>query len=183
MNTANRVTLIRIALIPVFLFFFLTDFIPYSNYIAVAVFLLAAVTDSVDGHIARKYNQITNFGKFIDPLADKILVMSALVGMVQFGQISALAVIIIIAREFMVTGLRIVAISSGRVIAAAPSGKLKTVVQIVVIAVVMTASSWIEAVAYLDIVLECLIWLMVLITVYSGAEYIVKNRALIDYRK
>lgn len=116
-----------------------------------AVFLLAAVTDSVDGHIARKYNQITDFGKFIDPLADKILVVSALVGMVQFGQVSALAVIIIIAREFIVTGLRIIAISSGQVIAAAPSGKLKTVIQIVVICVVMAAQELVGTVAYLDI--------------------------------
>lgn len=183
MNTANRITLIRLALIPVFLFFFLTDFVPSSRYIAVAVFLLAAVTDSVDGHIARKYNQITDFGKFIDPLADKILVVSALVGMVQFGQVSALAVIIIIAREFIVTGLRIIAISSGQVIAAAPSGKLKTVIQIVVICVVMAAQELVGTVAYLDIALKCLVWIMVIITVYSGAEYIVKNRALIDYRK
>lgn len=183
MNTANRITLVRIAMIPLFLFFFLTDFVPYSSYIAVALFIIAAATDSVDGHVARKYNQITDFGKFIDPLADKILVVSALVGMVQFGQISALAVIIIIAREFMVTGLRIVAISSGQVIAAAASGKLKTVIQIVVIAIVMVAQDFLGTVPYLSVVLECLIWLMVLITVYSGVEYMVKNRALIDYKK
>lgn len=183
MNTANRITLVRIAMIPLFLFFFLTDLVPYSSYIAVALFIIAAATDSVDGHVARKYNQITDFGKFIDPLADKILVVSALVGMVQFGQISAVAVIIIIAREFMVTGLRIVAISSGQVIAAAASGKLKTVIQIVVIAIVMAAQDFLGTVPYLGAILECLIWLMVLITVYSGVEYMVKNRALIDYKK
>lgn len=183
MNTANKITLIRLALIPVLLFFLLTDIVAYSQYIAVAVFLLAALTDSIDGHIARKYNQITDFGKFIDPLADKILVVSALICMVQSGQISALAVIIIIAREFIVTGLRIIAIGSGKVIAAAPSGKLKTIVQIAVISIIMAAQGMSESAVYFNIVLECLVWLMVAITLYSGAEYIIKNRTLIDYRK
>ena len=122
MNTANKITLIRIAMIPVFLFFFLTNIVPFSSYIALLIFIVAAATDGIDGHIARKYNQITDFGKFIDPLADKILVVSALIGMVYFRQISPVGVIIIIAREFIVTGLRIVAISSGKVIAAAFSG-------------------------------------------------------------
>lgn len=183
MNTANRVTLIRIALIPIFLFFFLTDIVPYSRYIAVVLFIVAAATDGVDGHIARKYNQITDFGKFIDPLADKMLVVSALVSMVEFGQISSVAVIIIIAREFMVTGLRIVAISSGHVIAAAFSGKLKTVVQIAVIAFTMAVYDFVEVLPYLGLIVECLTWIMVIITVYSGIEYIIKNKNVIDYTK
>ena len=183
MNTANRITLIRIAMIPVFLFFFLTDIVPFSNYIAVLIFIIAAATDSVDGHIARKYNQITDFGKFIDPLADKILVVSALVGMVYFRQISPIAVIIIIAREFIVTGLRIVAISSGKVIAAAFSGKLKTVTQIVVIVCIMLFTPLADKFAILKVISYIGEWAMVAITLYSGAEYLIKNKHLIDYRK
>lgn len=183
MNTANRITLIRIAMIPIFLLFFLTDIVAYSNLIAVLIFVVAAVTDGVDGHIARKYNQITDFGKFIDPLADKILVVSALIGMVQFGQISSIAVIIIIAREFMVTGLRIVAISSGQVIAAAFSGKVKTVVQIVVIACTMAVWDFVGAYPWLKTVTSIGTWVMVIITVYSGIEYMIKNKGVIDYKK
>ncbi len=183
MNTANRITLIRIAMIPVFLFFFLTCFVPYSRYISVLVFIIAAATDGVDGHIARKYNQITDFGKFIDPLADKILVVSALIGMVEYGMISSIAVIIIIAREFMVTGLRTVAVGSGKVIAAAFSGKLKTVIQIVVICVVITFYDLSLMFASIALALQICIWIMVAITLYSGIEYIVKNKEVINYKK
>ncbi|MBE7026991.1 MAG: CDP-diacylglycerol--glycerol-3-phosphate 3-phosphatidyltransferase [Ruminococcaceae bacterium] len=183
MNTANKITLIRIAMIPVFLFFFLTDIVPFSSYIALLIFIVAAATDGIDGHIARKYNQITDFGKFIDPLADKILVVSALIGMVYFRQISPVGVIIIIAREFIVTGLRIVAISSGKVIAAAFSGKLKTVTQIVVVVYIMLFAPIWDNFAFLKIISYIGEWAMVAITVYSGAEYMVKNKHLIDYRK
>lgn len=183
MNTANKITLIRIALIPVFLFFLLTDAVLYSRFIAVAVFLIASATDSLDGYIARKYNQITDFGKFIDPLADKTLVISALVGMVQLGQICAVAVIMIIAREFAVTGLRIVAASSGRVIAAAMSGKLKTVIQIVTIAFIIASYEFIGVFPFLTYANSALVWITVIITIYSGAEYIIKNKDVINYTK
>lgn len=183
MNTANKITLIRIALIPVFLFFFLTDFVPYSYYISIAVFILASITDQLDGHIARKYNQITDFGKFIDPLADKILVISALIAMIEFDMLSSIPVIIIISREFIVTGLRIVAISSGQVIAAAFSGKLKTVTQIVMTVYLMVIRDLYASLPWLDIIGQCLVWLTVAITVYSGIEYLVKNKKIIDYRK
>ncbi len=183
MNTANKITLIRIALIPVFLFFFLTDFVPYSHYISVAVFVLASITDQLDGHIARKYNQITDFGKFIDPLADKILVISALIAMIEFDMLSSIPVIIIISREFIVTGLRIVAISSGQVIAAAFSGKLKTVTQIVMTVYLMVMRDLYVSFPWLDIIGQCLVWITVAITVYSGIEYLVKNKNVIDYRK
>ncbi len=183
MNTANKITLIRIAMIPIFLFFFLTSLVPYSRYIAVLIFIIAAATDGVDGHIARKYNQITDFGKFIDPLADKILVVSALIGMVEYGMISSIAVIIIIAREFMVTGLRTVAVGSGKVIAAAFSGKLKTVIQIVVICVVITFYDLSLLFPSINLALNICTWIMVAITLYSGIEYIVKNKEVINYKK
>lgn len=182
MNTPNKITLIRIAIIPIFLFFILTDFVPYSRYVALVLFIIASATDGIDGHIARKYNQITNFGKFIDPLADKILVISALICMVQFGWISAVAVIIIISREFIVTGLRIIAMGSGKVIAAAMSGKLKTVVQIFTIVFTILAQDFIPKYEWLAIVVTCLVWISVAITIYSGFEYMFKNRELIDYK-
>ena len=183
MNTANKITLIRIALIPVFLFFFLTDFVPYSHYIAVAVFVIASITDQLDGYIARKYNQITDFGKFIDPLADKILVISALIAMIEYKMLSSIPVIIIISREFIVTGLRIVAISSGKVIAAAFSGKLKTVMQIIMTVYLMIMRDLYPAFPLLDIFGQIIIWATVAITLYSGAEYLIKNKDVIDYRK
>ena len=130
MTTASKITLLRVVMIPVFVVIMLLDF-KYSTIIALAVFILASITDSVDGYIARKYNQVSDFGKFIDPLADKLLVMSAMLILVQWGQMPAWAAIIILAREFSVTGLRLVAVESGVVIAAAVSGKIKTFVSIV----------------------------------------------------
>lgn len=183
MNTANKITLVRIALIPIFIFFFLTNYVPYSRYIAAAVFAIAAITDHIDGRIARKYNQITDFGKFIDPLADKILVTSALIAMLETDMLGAVPVIIIIAREFIVTGLRTVAVSSGRVIAAAASGKLKTAMQLVMLLYLMLMQELFATFMWLDVLGQCLVWLTVAVTVYSGIEYLVKNRDIIDYKK
>ncbi|MBQ4160864.1 MAG: CDP-diacylglycerol--glycerol-3-phosphate 3-phosphatidyltransferase [Clostridia bacterium] len=183
MNLPNKLTLIRIALIPVFLFFLMTDFVPYSVYIALAVFVIASATDALDGHIARSRNLVTDFGKFADPLADKILVLSALIGLIELGQIGAVPVIIIIAREFMVTGLRIVAIGSGKVIAAGTSGKIKTVLQIIVTVLLMLIAPLRAEIFALEVVAQVGIWAMVAITVYSGAEYIIQNWSIIDYRK
>ena len=183
MNLPNKLTLIRIAMIPVFLFFLMTEFVPYSAYIALAVFILAAATDALDGHIARSRGLVTDFGKFADPLADKILVLSALIGLIELGQIGAIPVIIIIAREFMVTGLRIVAIGSGKVIAAGISGKIKTVLQMIVTILLMVILPFRADYIALEVIAQIGIWAMVAITVYSGAEYIVQNWSIIDYRK
>ncbi len=183
MNLPNKLTLIRIAMIPVFLFFLMTDFVPYSVYIALAVFILAAATDALDGHIARSRNLVTDFGKFADPLADKILVLSALIGLIELGQIGAIPVIIIIAREFMVTGLRIVAIGAGKVIAAGLSGKIKTVLQMIVTVLLMVICPFRAEVFALEVIAQIGIWAMVAITVYSGAEYIIQNWSIIDYKK
>lgn len=181
MNTANKITFVRIFLVPVFVFFLLTDFMPFSRYIALVLFLAAAVTDGVDGYIARKYNQVTNFGKFIDPLADKLLIVSALVCMVQFGRVPAVAALVIIARDFIVTSLRIVAMGSGKVIAAAFSGKLKMVVQIVAICIVILSMElrWLDV--YAPGVVDAAVWVMVAVTAYSGIDYIVKNWSVIDF--
>ncbi len=183
MNLPNKLTLIRIALIPIFLFFLMTEFVPYSVYVALAVFIIASATDALDGHIARSRGLVTDFGKFADPLADKILVLSALIGLIELGQIGAIPVIIIIAREFMVTGLRIVAIGSGKVIAAGLSGKIKTILQMVVTVLLMFVAPLRADIFALEVIAQVGIWAMVAITVYSGAEYIVQNWSIIDYRK
>ena len=189
MTTASKVTMVRIFMIPVFIVFFMMgyympDVIGCADFIAMILFIVASATDGIDGYIARHYNQVTDFGKFIDPLADKILVISALLCMIEFGWIYSVAVIIIIAREFMVTGLRTVAMGSGKVIAAGFSGKLKTVIQIVVIVAIMAARCFnIYDITFVNIAIEIGIWAMVFITVYSGAEYIIQNWSIIDFKK
>ncbi len=187
MTTASKITMIRIFMIPVFIVFFMLG--NYMNNVgleiaALLIFVIAAATDGIDGHIARKYNQITDFGKFVDPLADKILVLSALLCMIEFGWVSSVAVIVIIAREFMVTGLRTVAMGSGKVIAAGFSGKLKTVIQIVTVVLIMFVRAInIDQIAIINIIVNIAIWLTVFITVYSGAEYIIQNWSVIDFKK
>jgi len=182
-NLPNKLTLLRIAMIPVFLFFLLTNLVPYSVYIALVVFIIASATDALDGHIARSRGLVTDFGKFADPLADKILVLSALIGFIELGYIGAVPVIIIIAREFMVTGLRIVAIGSGKVIAAGLSGKIKTVLQMVVTILLMVIAPFRATYFVLEVIAQIGIWAMVAMTVYSGTEYIIQNWNVIDYKK
>ncbi|MGN1107093.1 MAG: CDP-diacylglycerol--glycerol-3-phosphate 3-phosphatidyltransferase, partial [Huintestinicola sp.] len=126
MNLPNKLTVARVVLVPFFIFFLLTDIVPLSPMWALVVFALASITDALDGHIARSRNLVTNFGKFLDPLADKVLVISALVCFVDMGLAGAVPVIIIIAREFMVSGLRLVTAGEGGVVAAGIWGKLKT---------------------------------------------------------
>ena len=134
MNLANKLTMIRIFLVPVFLVFIAVKDIPYGTFIATVIFIIASLTDQLDGYIARSRNQITNFGKFMDPLADKLLVTAALISLVEF-QVSTRhgQLVIIIAREFAVSGLRTIAASEGIVIAASWWGKIKTVIQIIAI--------------------------------------------------
>ena len=137
MTTANKLTVLRVVMIPVFLILMLVSF-PGHLWLALAVFILASLTDYLDGHIARKYNQVTAFGKFMDPLADKLLVTAALLIFVQWGQIPGWAAFVILAREFGVTGLRLVAASDGTVIAAGMSGKVKTFSSLVCLCLMMT---------------------------------------------
>lgn len=173
MTTANKLTLARVALIPVFLVILYLDF-PYARCAAFGVFVVACLTDFVDGYIARHYNQVTDFGKFMDPLADKLLVMSALLWFVEAGRLPAWAMLVVVAREFAVTALRLIAVERGRVIAAAWSGKIKTASTMVCICLMLLfARPW------LDVLCTAVI---LVTTVYSGVEYFVKNRDVMDWR-
>ena len=173
MNTANKLTLTRVVMIPLFLVILYWDF-PFHQYVALAVFVLASVTDFIDGYVARHYNQITDFGKFMDPLADKVLVMAAMLWFVEAGRFPAWALLIVIVREFAVTALRLVAVEGGRVIAAAWSGKVKTASTMVGICVMFLFPHQV-----VDIVVVAVI---VLTTVYSGVEYFVKNKDVMDWK-
>ena len=172
MNLANRLTMLRIAMIPVFLVVLYLDF-PYHRYVALAIFILASATDFVDGHIARSRNLITDFGKFMDPLADKMLVMAAMLWFVEVGRMPAWALLIVVVREFAVSGLRLIAVDNGRVIAAAWSGKVKTASTMVGICLML-----LPVPPVVDTLVTAVI---VLTTVYSGIEYFVKNKDVIDW--
>ncbi|MDP4108982.1 MAG: CDP-diacylglycerol--glycerol-3-phosphate 3-phosphatidyltransferase [Bacillota bacterium] len=173
MTAANTITLTRIALIPLFIIFLYVD-LPYANLIALLIFSIASLTDGIDGYIARKYNQVTNFGKFIDPLADKLLVTAAMLIFVEKGRMPAVMAVIILSREFIVTSLRVVAISQGKVIAAARSGKIKTATQIACIIVMLSPFA---SFVFLGLKLnDIAVWAMTLVTLYSGYDYL-KNSA------
>jgi CDP-diacylglycerol--glycerol-3-phosphate 3-phosphatidyltransferase len=176
-KAANVITLVRIMLIPVFIAAYVLE-IPYHMYIALAVFILASATDKLDGYVARKYDQVSNFGKFIDPLADKLLICTALLLLVESGIVPAVAAIIIIAREFIVTSLRTVAMSAGRVVAAGFSGKVKMVVQVVCICILLIPLRETALFGALTVGGGS-VWLMVICTLWSGIEYCVQNRDII----
>ena len=172
----------RIALIPVFFILMYWTF-PGHSVIALIIFALASFTDSVDGYIARKYNQISTFGKFVDPLADKLLVVSAILLFVERGQMPAWAAMLIVAREFAVTGLRLVAVEGGVVIAAGISGKVKTIISVVAICVMLTDLQKIVLIPNFITLNGLCVWLMVLSTLYSGVEYFIHNYKLLDMGK
>lgn len=188
MNLANKLTIIRIVLVPVFLIFMTLKDIPYFTIIAIAIFILASITDKLDGYIARSRNQVTRFGKFMDPLADKLLVTAALVCLVEYHIIPSWVAMIIIAREFAVTGLRAVAATEGIVIAASPWGKAKTVTQIVAIVLALinlnynhvSLSMFRSFINHphkiLNLITYIAMGLAILITIISGIDYFVKNR-------
>lgn len=170
MTTANKISIARIFSIPVFLVLYNLGFF-WSDMAALTVFLIAAASDGIDGYIARKYNQVTDLGKFLDPLADKILVSAALIELVADGKIAAWMVTIILAREFIITSLRTIAAASGRVIAASIWGKVKTVVQIVAVTVLIVSPG-----AGLNFYLS---FAMTLVTAASGVDYLAKNRDIL----
>ncbi len=178
MNLANKLTIARILLVPVFMIFMLNK-IPYGVEIAAAIFILAAITDTLDGYIARKKNQITNFGKFMDPLADKLLVSAALVSLVQMGRLSAWVVVIIISREFTISILRAVAAAEGVVIAASWWGKAKTITQIIAIIFVIVNNFPFNYInfPFSDIMMG----IAVIITVVSGVDYLRMNKHILKY--
>ena len=138
MNLPNKLTCFRVVLIPFFVFFMMAPFFEgYGNYIALVIFIVASLTDLLDGKIARKYHLVTNFGKFMDPLADKLLVCSAMICLIQTGQLAAWIVIIIISREFIISGFRLIASDNGVVIAASYWGKFKTTFQMLMVIVII----------------------------------------------
>ncbi len=189
MNLPNKLTILRIIMIPLFVATFYITAIPYNYLISAVVFTLAALTDFLDGHIARKYNLITNLGKFLDPIADKVLVSTALIIMLlPFpGEVAilpfyaAIAVAVILARELVVSGFRMVAASKGAVLAADWSGKVKTFVQDVAVIVLLVGADFYlgTSVNIINIVGLALLGVATLLTIYSGTECIVKNRAVL----
>ena len=193
MNLANKLTLLRVILIPFFIVCFYIPnlvvntisvnnyLIPYANLLGLEIFLLAASTDFIDGYIARKYNMITDFGKFMDPLADKLLVTAALLILLENGLIAGWVVFIILAREFIVTGFRTIAASKGVVIAAGWLGKIKTVVQFIMISTLLLLNYPFELFNWpVD---QIFVALAVVLTVASGVEYIYKNLHIFDEAK
>lgn len=181
MTTANKITFIRILCVPIFMAILLIDF-PGSNYVALALFAVASLTDAVDGYIARHHNQITDLGKFLDPLADKLLVTAAILVLVEWGQITSWIAMIIITREFAVTGLRLVAVTSGRVIAAAKSGKVKTFVSIVAICIMLTPLHEVVVIEDFLTVNGIAVAAILVTTIYSGVEYFWKNRDVLRWK-
>ena len=175
MNLPNKLTILRVLMIPFFVLFALVDLIPgYSKYIAVALFVTASLTDLLDGKIARKYNMVTNFGKFMDPLADKLLVCAALICLVSTDRLPAWIVIVIISREFIISGFRLVASDNGVVIAASYWGKFKTTFQMLMIIFLLLdlggAFLWIS---------QAVTWIALILTVVSLLDYVIKNKHVI----
>ena len=170
MNLPNKLTMFRVILIPFFVVFLLVDITSVDKWIALAIFIVASLTDLLDGKIARKYNLVTNFGKFMDPLADKLLVCSALICLVALERIPAWMVIVIIAREFIISGFRLVASDKGVVIAASYWGKFKTTFQIIMICLMIAD---LEELQLLTMIVT---WVAVILTVVSLVDYLVKNK-------
>ncbi|MFA5634301.1 MAG: CDP-diacylglycerol--glycerol-3-phosphate 3-phosphatidyltransferase [Anaerovoracaceae bacterium] len=173
MNLPNKLTILRILLIPIFIVLLMNGYY-YSSGI---LFIIASATDALDGHIARKYNLITNFGKIMDPLADKLLVTSAMICLVELGEVAGWMVIVILAREFTITGLRAVAAGEGIIIAAGKSGKIKTVLQMVALSVILLLN-WPFSMFTDHPIGNYLLWIAVIATIYSGIEYIVQNKQI-----
>ena len=180
MNLPNKLTMFRAILIPFFVFFLMAPYFEgYGNYIAVAIFIVASLTDLFDGKIARKYNLVTNFGKFMDPLADKLLVSSAMICLVELEMLPSWIVIIIIAREFIISGFRLVASDNGVVIAASYWGKFKTTFQMLMVIVLILDLPY----KAFDIIGVILIWIATILTIVSLIDYIVKNKDVLKEQK
>ncbi len=197
MNTPNKLTLLRVLMIPLFMIAFLAIPAPWGAFVGAAIYGIASATDAIDGHLARKNNQVTDFGKFLDPLADKMLVITALVLLQHVELIHPVITVIIIARELMVTSIRLVAASSGKVIAAGTWGKAKTVTQMIATLFLMVEPALLGkieqpwGIPYLcgatpestAVIGSALMLVATALTVISGVEYLVKNWKYLDYRK
>jgi len=174
MNTANKLTMLRVFMIPAFLLVLYLG-IPFANYIALAIFIVASLTDWLDGYIARNCNQTTDFGKFMDPLADKCLVIAAMLWFVEIGQMPAWALLIVVVREFAVSGIRMQAANLGRVIAAGWSGKVKTASTMVCICLMLLPIP--------PVVNTVCVAVIVVTTLYSGGEYLIQNKDVFSNMK
>lgn len=187
MNTPNKLTVFRVILVPFYMLFMLLESIPYHFIIAFVLFVVASVTDLIDGKMARKNAQVTNFGKFLDPLADKILTTAALVCLLQMGLCSPWVLMLVLAREFLVTSIRLIAASEGTVIAANMWGKVKTTVQMVATIFVIFMLSVMDFGLLpsfpIEIVSNVLMWVTAGFTVVSGGKYLFDNLPLIDMTK
>ncbi|MBQ1993141.1 MAG: CDP-diacylglycerol--glycerol-3-phosphate 3-phosphatidyltransferase [Lachnospiraceae bacterium] len=171
MNLPNKLTVFRVILIIPFVLFLLTDLGgDYSDWISLAIFIIASLTDMLDGKIARKYNLVTNFGKFMDPLADKLLVSAALICLIEMERIPAWIVVIIISREFIISGFRLIASDNNIVIAASYWGKFKTTFQMIMVCLMIAN---IEA---LNMITLIIMWIAVILTIVSLVDYIIKNK-------
>lgn len=172
MNLPNKLTIARVIMIPFFLVFLMTEFFEAARYVALAIFIIASLTDMLDGKIARKYNLVTNFGKFMDPLADKLLVCSAMIAFTGMGIMPAWIVIIIIAREFIISGFRLIAAEKNVVIAAGMSGKIKTTVQMIMCCLLIARLPF----NFMRYVEQVFIYAALVLTVYSLIVYLVQNK-------
>lgn len=175
MNVPNMLTILRVIMIPFFVVFLLADITAFDNYIALAIFIAASITDTLDGYLARKNNQVTNFGKFMDPLADKLLVSAAMICLVAMERIPCWIVIVIISREFIISGFRLVASDNGIVIAASWWGKIKTISQMIMIILLIGNIGGVFR------VLETVfIYAALILTVVSLVDYIMKNKQVLS---
>lgn len=181
MNLPNKLTILRVILIPFFVVFMLVEQILYHNYIALVLFCVACITDALDGHIARKRNLVTNFGKFMDPLADKLLIGAALICFVSLPQLCfpAWVAIVIISREFTISGFRLVAADNGVVIAASYWGKIKTVSQMIMSILLIADIPW-KPMFYVE---QVMIYLSVTLTIVSLVDYMFKNKNVLKETK
>lgn len=183
MNTANKITMIRVILVPIFMVLFMFGKEGPMLYTAIGVFIAASITDAIDGYVARKYQQVTNFGKFVDPLADKVLTTAAFLILVSYDRMSVWALMIVLVREFMVSGIRLVAAGDGKVAAASMWGKLKTVTQMIAIIVAMLllpVDKFLGVQA--GLISDILIWISVAFTIISGVDYLAKNCNLLNMK-
>lgn len=175
MNLPNKLTILRVILIPFFVVFMLFDITGVADkWIALVIFCVASLTDMLDGKIARKYNLVTNFGKFMDPLADKLLVCTALICLTSMNRLNVIVVLVIIAREFIISGFRLVAAEQGVVIAASYWGKFKTVSQMVMVILLVFNFG-----GAFDVLEQVFIWLATILTVISLVDYMYKNRGVL----
>ena len=175
MNLPNKLTILRVIMVPFFVLFMLTDIGGAANkWISLVLFVVASLTDLLDGKIARKYNLVTNFGKFMDPLADKLLVCSAMICLVEMGELEAWIVIVIISREFIISGFRLVASDNGVVIAASYWGKFKTVFQMAMIIVLIA-----DLGGFFDMIGTVLVWIALALTIISLLDYVLKNKQVL----